>query len=183
MNPIFFLAILLGTAIGIAVGVGTYLSEMKERSEKPKELTVFRGELQQAISNEKATWERVKVLARRHSVTTYGIKNALDALVSQRLVDTNDSDEDVLNRTQELLRELETEEPFQGLPDDIQLHLQHIHEKLADNAHLLQPFARNLKDLLTERSVAQRRQRRVNYLSLAVGIVGLCVGILSYWSV
>lgn len=181
MESIYFLAIVLGTAIGIAVGVGTFLSEMKERNERPQELTHFQEELQKAISKEEVTWEHIKLLARHHSVTSFGIKKTLEALASRVLTDENSSDEDFLPRIQEFLRELEIEQPFQGLPDDIQLHLQRIHEKLSENAHLLQPLAQHLKELLAERSVTQRRQRRVTYVSLAVGLGGFFVGILGYW--
>lgn len=182
MEPVYFYAliILLGTAIGVAVGVGAYLSEIKERSERPQELVRFREELQKTILREDVTWEYITILASSHSATSFGVKKALEALARQYLTSETESDKGYMSRVIKFLRELEAEEPFQDLPVEIQFHLKQIQEKLSDNADLLQPFARHLRVMMEERSMSQRRQRVVNYLSFGVGLVGLCFGIIGY---
>lgn len=172
--------VLLGTAIGSSVGMVAFLSEVKERNERPKELANFREDLTKALSHEDVTWSRVRSLARTHDVNTVGLKHSLESLLSR--VITGEMDETpstFLDRIEDFLKQLESEEPFQGLPKDIQLHLKRLDENLPSNNHLLQPLTQHLKQQMQEQSAQRKREKWISSASLFVGVGGLLVGLIT----
>lgn len=175
-----YILILLGTAIGSSVGMVAFLSEVKERNERPKELTEFKDDLSKALWNEEVTWSQIKRLAKTHSVTTLGIKKSLESLLSRVITgDIDDAPPSFLPKIEDFLKQLESEEPFQGLPDEIQLHLKRLDERLPGNDHLLQPLTQYLKELLEGQSARRKRERWIAYASLAVGVGGILVGLVT----
>ncbi len=179
METIYFIAILLGLALGLAVGFGTFLAEVKERKDRPHEIGLFREALKKALETKDLSLEDIQIIGRSRRVSLTSIKTSLEDLLSDAWIDSDEVTEGYVHKLKCSLRELETEEPFQGLPDEIRFHLLQIQEKMPDSAALLQPLCRQLKAMVLERTETQRRQRWVSWISLAVGIVGLCVGISS----
>lgn len=181
MSAIYFVAILMGSALGLAVGFGVFLSEVKERKERPQELTIFREALSAALLRSDLTWDQLQQLARHHGITPFDIKRSLDALASRALTGEYGDCEDMEIRIQNALLDLEKEEPFQGLPDEIRLHLRHIQNQMnGSGEHLLQPLAQKLKTLLVEHEQGQRRQRWVAWASFTVGLLSLGAGLFAY---
>lgn len=83
---------------------------------------------------------------------------------------------------QALFEDYERDEPFEGLPSDVRLHLERVREVLGkENDHMLQPLASQLQDLNDENVRKHKKMWWVSVASLMIGIASLAFAAYVYY--
>jgi hypothetical protein len=83
---------------------------------------------------------------------------------------------------QSLFEELEKDEPFDGLPSDVRIHLERVRETVGkEKDHLLQPLAGQLQDLNSASKKKERWMIGLTVAGLLVGIIGAGFGAFPYF--
>ena len=82
---------------------------------------------------------------------------------------------------EELYEELKRDEPFEGLPSDIRLHLHRIKESIGDNNNfLMQPLVTQLQDLNRINRKKAKWMWGLTIASFVAGVVGVIFGAIPY---
>lgn len=135
-----------------------------------------------AVAHEKSplTRKQIEILSKDYRLTT---RDTQILLRNQFAEAVKRGDTPLIGYFQELYEKLEKDEPFEGLPSDVRLHLERIKESLGEERNfLLEPLATQLQDL----NVASRRKERwmwgFTVASLVAGIVGVVFGAIPYFN-
>ncbi|MHB1013925.1 MAG: hypothetical protein ACYC2W_01425 [Desulfurivibrionaceae bacterium] len=73
------------------------------------------------------------------------------------------------------------EEPFEGIPNDIRIHLERLREKINGQKELLDPLTNQIKDLLTINEKEKKHQKYYTIGGFFIGLLGFCFAIYSYF--
>ena len=122
--------------------------------------------------------KQIEILSKDHRLTTRDTQILLRNQFSEAIKSGN---EPLIKYFQELYEQLERDEPFEGLPSDVRLHLERIKESIGgDKDYLMEPLAAQLQDL----SAANRRKERwmwgLTISSFVAGVVGVFFGAIPY---
>jgi hypothetical protein len=72
-------------------------------------------------------------------------------------------------------------EPFEGLPNEIRIHLERLHDALGDRSHLLDPLTSQIRDLVSVHKQEYKLQKRYTSWGFLIGLVGLLFAAYAYF--
>uniref|UniRef100_UPI0035C68C69 hypothetical protein n=1 Tax=Serratia quinivorans TaxID=137545 RepID=UPI0035C68C69 len=159
---------------GIAVGVALALNDIGAAYRRGK----YEDKLKTAIDLGRLENEDIYLLASRWVVKKEQITTVLHRLLNE-YVDSKECNVETLGRVRRLIDWHQKNDPFSDLPDDVRLQLQHIKTIAPDSQEEIIRLSKSLSDIYISNQRQQKRDRRLAWSGLAIGVVGFG---LTLWS-
>lgn len=177
-----FTAILFIVAV-VVVYIGALLivpMALDEAAKRRRRKSV--GELVgSAFSKNPLTRKQIEILSADNRLTSRDTQILLRKQFSEAVKSVDEKRDEKIQYFQGLYEELEKDEPFEGLPSDVRLHLEKIRESLGkEKDFLMQPLASQLQDLNSSAKRKEKWMWGLTIASFAVGVVGVIFGALPY---
>lgn len=134
-----------------------------------------------AFSKNPLTRKQIEILSADNRLTSRDTQILLRKQFSEAVKSVDEKRDEKIQYFQGLYEELEKDEPFEGLPSDVRLHLEKIRESLGkEKDFLMQPLASQLQDLNSSAKRKEKWMWGLTIASFAVGVVGVIFGALPY---
>lgn len=177
-----FTAILFIVAV-VVVYIGALLivpMALDEAAKRRRRKSV--GELVgSAFSKSPLTRKQIEILSADNRLTSRDTQILLRNQFSEAVKSADEKRDEKIKYFQGLYEELEKDEPFEGLPSDVRLHLEKIRESIGkEKDFLMQPLASQLQDLNSSAKRKEKWMWGLTIASFAVGVVGVIFGALPY---
>ncbi|MCQ4346759.1 hypothetical protein NGA35_04800 [Pseudomonas stutzeri] len=163
-------------AIGVVGGlifISWALGSMLEDIFEMKQISKFSKDFKDTVKHSKPSWEDVKEIASTRGLTQSKIQFTIREYNREIMAGR----EEDLSQHKELIKSYITQyrkdEPFEGLPNEVRIHLERLRDKINGNEHLLEPLTTQIKDLLTINQKEKRQQKYYTIGGFFVGLAGL----------
>lgn len=144
-----------------------------------KQRRLFQEDLTMSILNSRVTWEDVLHLAEVRGVKQSQIHRALKRMLREVLTGRNLSLAQHRHVIDGFLAKLKETEPFDGLPNELRIHLERLREQLHSHAPL-EPLTLQIRELVAINSRDRRLQKIYTVGGFVLGIVGLAFAAFTY---
>ena len=177
VTAILFVIAVVVVYIGVLLVVPMALDEAVKRRRRKSV-----GELiANAFSKTQLTRKQIEILSADNRLTSRDTQILLRNQFSEAVKSADDKRDEKIKYFQGLYEELEKDEPFEGLPSDVRLHLEKIRESIGkEKDFLMQPLASQLQDLSSSAKRKEKWMWGLTIASFAVGVVGVIFGALPY---
>ena len=172
---IYFLAFLFIAFLCLA---GILFPLLIEELSKANERKKFRSALTKAVASGPISWKQVRVLADRYHLSQRYLSLCLTRLIADALEGNGGLTAQQVGLFEGHYDQVQKDEPFDGIPNDVRFHLERVREKLGKSDDLLRPLAKQLQDLSSKTMTKERNMKFISLLSLLVGFVGAIFGAL-----
>lgn len=174
ITGIFFIVSVVIVYVGTLILVPMMIDE---RTKRRRRETV--GKLiANAYSKTPLTRKQIELLSTDHHLVSRDIQILLRNQFSGAVKSGNEA---LIKYFQELYEELERDEPFEGLPLDLRIHLERIRESIGQEkeVHML-PLASQLQELSAANRKKVKRMWAFTIASFAATVVGVGFGAFPY---
>ncbi|MND19068.1 hypothetical protein D3C80_93690 [compost metagenome] len=177
-----FTALILLIEIMVLFGMFAWaIPTIIDKAVKYKRRIKFGKELSRLFESKTLDRPQIEILAKEYYLNSKDIQLTARREFKNSLC-TNDISNEKANYFQSLFQDYEKDEPFEGLPSDVRLHLERVRETLGkDNDHMLQPLASQLQELNDVNVRKQKRMWLVSVASLMIGVVSLAFAAYVYY--
>ncbi len=178
LTAIVFVILVVVVYVGVLLIVPMVIDEIAKRRRR---MTV--GELiASAHAKTPLTRKQIEILATDYRLTSRDTQILLRNQFSEAVKAGDEQRELRIKYFQGLYEELEKDEPFEGLPSDVRLHLERIRESIGQDKDLLmQPLASQLQDLNATNRRKEKWMWGLTIASFAAGVVGVIFGAIPYF--
>lgn len=173
----YFGILAVGIGFVLFVIVPTFIGEFYNFKQRIK----FCRALKDAYALKPPEWKHVEILSRRYFLDKKHLKIALERVLEECLTNNDEHSDDKIAYIDSLLTEIERSEPFEGIPDRLKVHLEHVREKVGDKDFDLKPLSNELRDLTVARSKERKFDKVITVASFLVGVIGTVFGGISYF--
>ncbi|WIG69789.1 hypothetical protein KEC58_06990 [Photobacterium damselae] len=148
---------------------------------KTKRRNRFGKELSVLFEKNKLDRPQIEILSKEYYLNSKDIQLAIRREFKEALT-SGAAEKEKSDYFQSLFEDYERDEPFEGLPSDVRLHLERVRDALGkENDHMLQPLASQLQDLNDENVRKQKKMWWVSVASLMIGIASLVFAAYVYY--
>ncbi|HCI13602.1 MAG: hypothetical protein A2063_07500 [Gallionellales bacterium GWA2_60_142] len=152
-----------------------------EDIERNKRRKLFEADMELAVKNSQPSWEQLTAIASsrglNNTVIFWSLQDTLREILTGRNSDLKPH-QSVIEGYLSKLREIE---PFEGIPNEIRLHLERVKELLPKGPDLLQPLTSQIRDLVSVNEKDRRQQKYYTVGGFFVGFVGLLFAAFTYF--
>jgi hypothetical protein len=177
-----WLTILL--SLGVVVGLGSFflwlISSITNDYAQFRARKEFQHDVVSAIPNSQPTWDEIVDMAATRNVTTAGIDEVLRRIKRDVLTGRLATLQEHRGILDAYLSKHREKAPFDGLPNDMRLHLERIREQIASRAELLEPLTAQIRELVRMNEKDKRHQRYYTVGGFFVGFVSLIFAAYTY---
>lgn len=174
---IYVVLALLGLIFAIGL-LGWLLGSILQDVLEAKWIREFSEDFKDSVKHSQPNWDEIKEIASTRGLTQSKIQYTLRKFYRDILTGR---DSDLLEHKALIkgyIDKYREDEPFEGLPNEVRIHLEKIREQLAGNEHHLEPLTNQIKDLLTVNEKDRKYQRYYTVGGFFVGLAGL--GLAAY---
>lgn len=147
-----------------------------------KKVNAFKQDFEKAVKHSEPSWEEMKEIVRTNNLAQSRVLGVFQNVMKKIL--TGEAQE--LEQHKDLIRSYiekhNEEEPFEGMPSEVRIHLERLREKIEDRAALLDPLTAQIKDLLAMNEKDRKHQKYYTMGGFFVGIFGLLFAAFTYFS-
>ena len=148
---------------------------------KARRRNSFSRELLKLFEKSPLDRKKIEILAKEYFLNSKDIQLAVRRAFKESLTAEKPSKEKS-DYFQGLYQDYERDEPFEGLPPDVRLHLERVRETLGEkNDHMLQPLASQLQSLNDENIRKNKKMLWVSVASLIIGIASFSFAAYVYY--
>lgn len=173
-----WLGLIGGTLFVLFVGISILFEYFKDQDFRNRK---FREELVAAIEHSQPKWQQIAEIAETsnipvavaHQITRELHKNILTG-ASQKLQAHRALIEGYIASHRRA-------EPFEGLPNEIRIHLERLNDALGEKEHLLDPLTSEIRELVTIYKREYKLQKRYTSWGFFLGLVGLLFAAYAYF--
>ncbi len=149
---------------------------------KNKRRSKFGKELSRLYDSHKLDRIQVEILSKEYFLNSKDIQLVARKQFKESLL-LNDANPEKATYFQTLYQDYEKDEPFEGLPSDVRLHLERVRDAMGkQNDHMLQPLAAQLQELNDENIRKQKKMWWVSVASFMIGVASLVFSGYTYFS-
>ena len=98
-------------------------------------------------------------------------------IITEILSGESSLEKDKIKIFESYLEKHNQEEPFEGIPSEIRIHLERLKESSGIQIEQLEPLTKHITELLKINTKENKRQKYFSLISLFVGIGGLAIGL------
>ncbi|MGS4907424.1 hypothetical protein ACVDHI_04555 [Aeromonas sp. 25-248] len=135
-------------------------------------LSDFSKDFKDTVKHSTPTWDDIKEIASSRGLTQSKIQNTIRKyhreIMAGREVDLSPHKELIKG----YINQYKNDEPFEGLPSEIRIHLERLRDQTNGNNHLLEPLTSQIKDLLTINEKEKRHQKYYTIGGFFIGLAG-----------
>jgi len=174
---------IIGVVVGIIgiIAVASYFGFMVitifDIIEKNSRRKQFEVDLKLSIKNSQASWDEIKGIASTRGLNQRDIIRILENNMREILTHREKDLLEHKDLVESYILEYKKYEPFEGIPDEIRIHLERLQEKVEIETSLLEPLTTQIVDLLKINNSVNKRQRFLAYTGVFFGIIGFIYGI------
>lgn len=143
-------------------------------------LKSFEKDLRESVLHSQPDWDEIKDIAASREVSKKKLFSILIKTKREILTGRDKELEPHKSVIVNYLSKFNEEEPFEGMPDDLKVHLQRIRDKLVGNEALLDPLTAQINELLSINAKERRQQKNYTIIGVFVGVAGLVLAIYTY---
>lgn len=169
--PIF--VVLLALGLWVAVKLDEYRDYERRR---------FKEDLTAAIQHSQPTWQQVLDIAETSEVSIATAYEVSRQLLKEILTGENKKLEPHRALIESYVTSHRKSEPFEGLPNEIRVHLERLRDALEGKDHLLEPFTLQVRELVSIHNRENKAQKRYTTWGFMVGVIGLLFAAYTYFS-
>ncbi|KRW82830.1 hypothetical protein [Marinobacter sp. P4B1] len=163
----------IGAFVFVSWAFGTIIEDIFEM----KQINNFSNDFKDTVKHSQPTWEDVKEIASTRGLTQSKIQYTIRKYYREIMAGR----EDDLSPHKELIKDYidqyRKDEPFEGLPNEVRIHLERLRDQIDGNEHLLEPLTSQIKDLLTINKKEQKHQKYYTIGGFFVGLAGFTFAI------
>jgi hypothetical protein len=138
----------------------------------------FKKDLCNAIINDNTpTWDQVKIIAETNSLPSKEVSKVVKLIITEILSGESSLEKDKIKIFESYLENHNQDEPFEGIPSEIRIHLERLKESSGIQLTQLEPLTKHITELLKINTKENKRQKSFSLISLLVGIGGLAIGL------
>lgn len=127
------------------------------------------------------TLQHVQQIAETRGVTQHDIQRTLKILLREVLAERNISLQEHQGLIESFIKQMKEREPFDGLPNEVRIHLERLREEMLPNPEKLEPLTVQIRELVALKGREHRNQKYYTVGGFAVGILGLAFATYAYW--
>lgn len=183
MLPTLLSATLIGLLIGSVIVLLWQMTTLLDELIKLKTRKLFREDVTMALINrgDKLTIEHIQSIAETRGVTQNDIQKTLKVLLRELLAERNISLQRHQSEIEKFLSVLREKEPFEGLPNEVRLHLERLKDELNIRAEKLEPLTIQIRELVSIKHREARLQKYYTVGGFVLGVVGLAFAAYTYF--
>jgi hypothetical protein len=142
----------------------------------------FKEDVTMAIINNRAvlTWAHVLQIAETRSISQSQIHKTFKELLREVLAGRNISLAKERDLIETFIAKMKVTEPFQGLPNEVRIHLERLREALEEQPEKLEPLTAQIRELVAINNKEKRIQKYLTMAGFVIGIIGLGFAAYSY---
>ena len=174
---IIALATFAGGIIFFTWVLGTALDEYFES----KRIEQFEKDFEESVKHSQPTWEEIKDIASTRRLTQIKVQHVFKNAKREILTGRNKDLEPHKEIIQNYLEQFQKDEPFEGLPNEIRLHLERMREKIDGSEELLEPLTTQIKELLLINDREKKVQKYYTVAGFFIGLLGFTFALFVYF--
>jgi hypothetical protein len=168
--------------IVIVIGVLAIVGILKSEEYKQGRVVLFRDDLVAAVLHSQPTWDQVVEIAETEEIPLSKVYLICRLLLKDILTGADPNklkDHRALIET--YIREHRRSEPFEGLPNEVRIHLERLSNALQGNSSILEPLTQQIRELVAMHSVESKKQRRYTRWGFFLGLLGFAFAAYTYY--
>jgi hypothetical protein len=126
-------------------------------------------------------FKHVEILAKAERLNKECQKEAIETLLRKNLKSKESYSKEKIEYFDALIKQIELKEPFEGIADNLKIHLEHLDRTLGDSGYDFRPFTSELRDLAANKIKSRKMNNYIAVISLLVGIVGTGFGVVGHF--
>ena len=173
--------IIIGGGLFGTIYFGWMIGLIADEIIKSKRVKEFEKDFVASVQHSQPSWEEMKEIARTNNLTQVTVLGIYHKVMKGILTGKTKELEPHKDLIRTYIDKYNEEEPFEGMPSDIRIHMERLREQIQDRAVLLDPLTSQIKDLL---SVNERERKHQKYYTMGgffVGIIGLLFAAYSFF--
>jgi len=178
-----FMALILLVEIMIVIGMLVWaIPNIIDGIIRVRRRNKFGKELSRLFDINSLDRNQIEILSKEYYLNSKDVQLATRRQFKES-VSINEIAPEKIKYFQELFQEYEQDEPFEGLPSDVRLHLERVRETIGkQHDHMLQPLASQLQELSDESFRKQKKMWWISVASLMIGVASLAFGAYTHFS-
>lgn len=141
---------------------------------------LFSEDVRSALGISQPTWHQVLDFADLRRLSRTDIGHVLQVLIRDGLTGRSSDMQSHVKVLEGYLAEHRALEPFDGMPNEIKMHLERLKEQGAESEKLLKPLTAQIRDLLALKSREYSRQKLYTVGGFLLGLIGLIFAAFTY---
>ena len=170
--------VLIGALIFIAWGLGSLLEDILETNS----ISHFSKDFKDTVKHSQPTWDDIKEIASTRQLTQSKIHFTIRKYYREIMAGRDSELEAHRALIKSYIDQYRKDEPFEGLPNEVRIHLERLRDQINGNEHLLEPLTSQIKDLLTVNTTEKRNQKYFTAGGFFVGLAGFVFAVYIYYS-
>ncbi len=168
-----YIALISVGVVGGIIFISWMLGSILEGIFEMKRISNFSKDFKDTVIHSQPSWEDIKEIASTRGLTQSKIQFTIREYYREIMAGR----EEDLSQHKELIKsylsQYHKDEPFEGLPNEVRIHLERLRDQINGKEHLLDPLTTQIKDLLTIKQKEKRQQKYYTIGGFFVGLVGL----------
>jgi len=172
-------------AIGVIGGIAFFswaLGSMIEDIFEIRSISEFSKDFKDTVKHSQPSWEEVKEIASTRHLTQSKIHFTIRKYYREIMAGR---DNDLLEHKgliKNYIDQYRKDEPFEGLPNEVRIHLERLRDNINGNEHLLEPLTSQIKDLLTINESDKRNQKYFTIGGFFIGLAGFAFAVYTSYT-
>lgn len=171
------LTVIVIGVIGGIIFISWALGSMLEDVFEIKSISDFSKDFKDTVKHSQPSWEDVKEIASTRHLTQSKIQFTIRKYYREIMAGRDSDLADHKDLIKGYIDQYRKDEPFEGLPNEVRIHLERLRDNLNGNEHLLEPLTSQIKDLLTINETEKRNQKYFTIGGFFVGLAGFSFAI------
>lgn len=178
---IVFVLIAVGVIGGIAFFAWAF-GNMLEDIFEIKSISDFSKDFKDTVKHSQPTWEDIKEIASTRHLTQSKIHFTIRKYYREIMAGRDNELLEYKDLIKNYIDQYRKDEPFEGLPNEVRIHLERLRDNINGNEHLLEPLTSQIKDLLTINESEKRNQKYFTIGGFFVGLAGFAFAIYTSYT-
>lgn len=142
----------------------------------------FEEDLALAVKNSQPSWEQILQIAASRHVKHTQVYWFLQRLLRELLTGRNTDLAPHRTVIEAYIAKMKEAEPFEGMPNEIRIHLERLREHLPDATGVLEPLTTQIRELLSVNEKEKKQQKYYTAGGFFIGIVGFIFAAYAYFN-
>ncbi len=158
--------------VGIALTISVLWLLISIEEDKQRSLRKFKEEMTKAILHSQPTWQQMLDIAETSSITASAAYSSARELHKDILTGTDKELQPHRALLETYISSHKRTEPFEGLPNEIRIHLERLRESASGNDHLFEPLTTQIRELVSIHDKEFKAQKRYTSWGFFIGVLG-----------
>jgi hypothetical protein len=168
---ITILSALMAAAFGFKIREDTLFDAPRRKRQER-----FKGDLLAAVTKNITGWEEISLLIQESTLSRSEVRQTLLSAFRDMTI-AEEADSKTRLALKELIQRADDDEPFAEIPPTIAVRLDTLLAAEPEREGDIRLLAAAISDIVTTAAKDNRRQKILNYIGFAVGVLGLVVGV------